>query len=672
MNTDNNDVEVNFTVKVPRGVRLEAGTVNGSIRATDLAGDEPLWPAVAAAVSRTLSRHGLAEPLPADFFAAPPEPRGRWLLLVDGIDEVIDVAARRAVLRKLSRMPGGRFVLGTRPLAEPVRDDLGPETEQYALDELSLQQIRDLAHGWLRSHGHDDPVAEVERFLGAARRSGVADLLRVPLMAVLLCRLWSAAPDKELPTARTAVYQSFVQQCLEQFHAGPGGVFPQARALVERYGPDAVAAAERTLSLLPTVLPELAYRQLTGEPLTHPGFARPEPVLDSVWAAFLADALRRTGLLVEHPPRFAHPTLVEYLAACHTAGDEGAHEAILRARLAAVQRRIRAARYLSVPAPAPEASYLGFLLDARPPSRHTADVLNRLATGREIQGREFLAQLFRLGVALPAEVVERATATLRRNLARRRSYSPGDRVRAAATLADFDPDEGEKHLAEVGTYLAGLSARFAPEREYSARHLFDLLSYSHEIARGYLALRLAERDDPRGAALLSSMAADTYLQPMTRAHCGGALADLHMPEARETLHGLAVDPTMGPTGRALAARLLGLKLRDRRATSLLIGICQDPDSPTAAVARAAFSLARVGDRRGITWLAQVAETGTLTAPQDGDNYLVRYSATTFLYRLGDQRAAKLYGALQREDGVPWYVRMRARWHRRRMATAAFQ
>ena len=42
MNTDNNDVEVNFTVKVPRGVRLEAGTVNGSIRATNLAGDASL------------------------------------------------------------------------------------------------------------------------------------------------------------------------------------------------------------------------------------------------------------------------------------------------------------------------------------------------------------------------------------------------------------------------------------------------------------------------------------------------------------------------------------------------------------------------------------------------------------------------------------------------------
>ncbi len=42
MNTQDNDVEVNFTVKVPRGVRLEATTVNGSIRATDLAGDAEL------------------------------------------------------------------------------------------------------------------------------------------------------------------------------------------------------------------------------------------------------------------------------------------------------------------------------------------------------------------------------------------------------------------------------------------------------------------------------------------------------------------------------------------------------------------------------------------------------------------------------------------------------
>ena len=42
MNTNDNDVEVAFTVKVPRGVRFEAGTVNGSIRANGLASDASL------------------------------------------------------------------------------------------------------------------------------------------------------------------------------------------------------------------------------------------------------------------------------------------------------------------------------------------------------------------------------------------------------------------------------------------------------------------------------------------------------------------------------------------------------------------------------------------------------------------------------------------------------
>ena len=42
MSTNDNDVEVRFTVKVPRGVRLSAGTVNGSIRATGLAADAEL------------------------------------------------------------------------------------------------------------------------------------------------------------------------------------------------------------------------------------------------------------------------------------------------------------------------------------------------------------------------------------------------------------------------------------------------------------------------------------------------------------------------------------------------------------------------------------------------------------------------------------------------------
>ena len=42
MNTNNNDVEVRFTVKVPRGVRLDAATVNGDIHVTEIAGDAVL------------------------------------------------------------------------------------------------------------------------------------------------------------------------------------------------------------------------------------------------------------------------------------------------------------------------------------------------------------------------------------------------------------------------------------------------------------------------------------------------------------------------------------------------------------------------------------------------------------------------------------------------------
>lgn len=42
MSTRDNDVSVHFTVKVPRGVRLEASTVNGDIRAVDLAADAEL------------------------------------------------------------------------------------------------------------------------------------------------------------------------------------------------------------------------------------------------------------------------------------------------------------------------------------------------------------------------------------------------------------------------------------------------------------------------------------------------------------------------------------------------------------------------------------------------------------------------------------------------------
>jgi DUF4097 and DUF4098 domain-containing protein YvlB len=39
MNTRNNDVEVDFTVRVPRGVGFDGNTVNGDVEASDLSGD---------------------------------------------------------------------------------------------------------------------------------------------------------------------------------------------------------------------------------------------------------------------------------------------------------------------------------------------------------------------------------------------------------------------------------------------------------------------------------------------------------------------------------------------------------------------------------------------------------------------------------------------------------
>jgi len=42
MSTNENDVEVRFTVKVPRGVKLDASTVNGDVHATALTGDADL------------------------------------------------------------------------------------------------------------------------------------------------------------------------------------------------------------------------------------------------------------------------------------------------------------------------------------------------------------------------------------------------------------------------------------------------------------------------------------------------------------------------------------------------------------------------------------------------------------------------------------------------------
>ena len=124
MNTQDNDVEVNFTVKVPRGVRLEATTVNGSIRATDLTGDAELH-TVNGGIDVTTS--GLVE-----------------AQTVNGDIEARIGRADWSGRLEFSTVNGGITLTAPASLATDIEAAQGPEIETLT--------------GWLESWGEDVPV----------------------------------------------------------------------------------------------------------------------------------------------------------------------------------------------------------------------------------------------------------------------------------------------------------------------------------------------------------------------------------------------------------------------------------------------------------------------------------------------------------------------------------
>ncbi|GLY75061.1 HEAT repeat domain-containing protein [Actinoallomurus iriomotensis] len=649
------------------------GEVPVLVQAADLAGPAPLPSALAAAVARDLAPFGLTAPLAGDFFQDPPRPGGRWLILVDGLDEIVDPETRRRVLRTLASAssPARRFVVCTRPLPDHELDVAGDRVRRYELRPLGADQLDEFCERWLGATGAADPAAAARSFTTALDRAGVRGLARTPLMATMLLGLHVSDSSAPLPTGRSGVFARFVELLSERFHArGPGGIHAQTRAALERYGPEVLRAAETAVARIPDVVEELAARQNRADDVNAARFVaaalvRPEPVAEAVWDDFVRDAVRRTGLLVGDDLRFSHRTLVEFLAARHVAKDEAAHAAALREELAAVQRRIRATGYLSVPAAAPEASYLGFLLDARETPRSAVRTLNHLATGRSLQGCEFIADLARLGTALPPRTVHEASRNLRRLVRRKRAYSLMHRARAAAALAELGGDGASDALADMYAEPDGLGPRGRKTVDDEWRFSDAIRCFGSELPRGFIALRLAERGDPRGVPLLMAMTRDTYLLPFTRVHSAGALADLGHPDAGEVLHGLATDPTIDNTHRALAARLLGVKLDDRRAVSVLLAMARDEDLPPFVRMRAAFGLARLGENRGVSILVAATRRKTVQeAPLPGYSKL---QAARYLARLGDRRALGILDAVSRDDTVAPLVRRRAGTVRKRVA-----
>ena len=271
-------------------------------------------------------------------FSEPPPFGKSWLIIVDGIDQVLDIPAREKLLQLLGNRLGEyyRLLITTRPLLGWEFSYLKAESFGFfRLTKFDAAALREFARRWAAIRSAN-PIPggiplTVERFLASVRVGTLASLVKVPLIATITALLLETQPDRQaLPASRDALYEKFVWHLLASrpWQDYIGQLPPPAFAAHSEAGRRAWTwIGENVRPLLEGV----ADLSLTiGAPTVHDCAVTwiksncQAGIFDEVsgWEDALDALLTATSLIVPERGtlRFVHPSLAEHLAAEPRAG----------------------------------------------------------------------------------------------------------------------------------------------------------------------------------------------------------------------------------------------------------------------------------------------------------------------------------------------------------------
>ncbi|WP_189717793.1 NACHT domain-containing protein [Streptomyces phaeofaciens] len=546
----------------------------------------------------------LAEDFPPDFFSSMPLPRVPWLVLVDGLDEITDADTLRRILARLAghlKKPTAspyRFIITTRPLPEGWLANLGEQLPRFALLPFDEAQLRSLATGWFTALSLPDPGTVTAAFVAEIVRNRLSEPARIPLMASMLCQLHAHDPGRRLPEGRSEAYRLFINLLYRRQHATP---LP-----LKGFEDQLLTAAQHTQQCLPALIDHLAAERHAGNSLhavdwlvDQPDAACPVPGLREVWIRFLTEILRRSGLLTQRGRDFAflHQTILEYLAARHTAASRRAADEAFRDLFGRWTRyRPWERRFWESPSDTAY-SYAGFLLDAWRKTDREPDVtraLHSLARRGGNMGRSFITEQAALGTLIPESVI----STVADGYAQIAAASDSTNAPWAATkLITLGDPRGREALA-----------RLANEKRVSV------------VTRRWMARDLAGLGDTRGARVLEGLAHDSEALPSDRVWAARDLVSFESSRGLDALATLARTHAIPDQDRVSAAESLA-EAGDSRGAEALAALADDPSREAADRLVAAKALASCGDRRGFEALVTFATVSNAVDAQTYDRLL---------------------------------------------------
>jgi GTP pyrophosphokinase len=539
--------------------------------ATRLVSDRPMAEILTAAVTSNLTQFGAREEWPADFFRRPPVRDGRWLILVDGLDEIIDARRRDAVCRRLEELDRDpdnpyRFVIATRPLPDLISQGSPWRPAVYELLPFDQAQLETFATRWFAGLGLPGPPQQSRQFVAAADRSGLGDLAFNPLMAMMLCQVYAKSPGSPLPVNRNALYSRFTDLLVQQQYADADrGVRDQIIRALKPFGHRAESAGEDLVSLIPDLIYRLASDR-RGSPrlsaiaaLTEwTNHLRPPQVDVPRWQSLLRAALSRSGLLMDKADdfEFLHLTIQEYLAARHVAMDAD--------RTAAAYAGLFAPASGDAPAPLSlwQQSYTRFLIAIWQDRIELAEPLRRLAAQGGLAGGQLIAALIVDGLAVDNEA-RSVSFTRLSAIVTADGTAQGDRTAALDALAVLN-------LAATVDVLENMvrnAAQLPSLRLFALDAFAQLVFYALDPSQGrpeplqppetrWRMHSLAAARHARTDAVLAGLASDRTMHATDRWAAAEALSQLEAPGSIELLQKLSADSSLGAAVQGWTAEAL--------------------------------------------------------------------------------------------------------------------
>jgi len=283
--------------------------------------------ALATAVRKVYGMSMLTQLWPTHFEG--PVSGSRWLLIIDGLDEVVDRELRVKIIRAIRGHARAdtpyRFVVTSRPLPEAELRSLWLEPfTAVSVEPFGRRELKEFAGKWFTTQNPATASEQSRSFVREISDPRLREAARNPLLATIAAVAKTRDPGLPLPASRVDLYERFCGFLIGDEANGRTTL----RQIRQRTSEPGYRAAEWVYGHREEMVTWLAERYLGGESALLDAAQTwirdnlPADVGESPKADDLHLLLAGTGVLMAEGAdlRFTHHTLAEYLAARAMAG----------------------------------------------------------------------------------------------------------------------------------------------------------------------------------------------------------------------------------------------------------------------------------------------------------------------------------------------------------------